>query len=130
MLLEEAQRLVAAAPFARWWGLEVTSLAPVRVRLPLRPELLRPGEVLHGAAAMCVADVAVWVALFAEVPGGERAVTVHLATDYLAPARSDVSGEARLVKVGGRIAVGTCETRAADGTLVAFHTVTYALAPR
>jgi uncharacterized protein (TIGR00369 family) len=126
------QELVDAAPFGPWWGLRVESAGAnvARVRLPFRPELQRLGGILHGAGTTCVADVAVWAAVIATVPGGEHAVTTHLATDYLAPARGDVIAHARLLRVGRRSAVGICETRTEDDTLVAFHTVTYALPAR
>ena len=77
-----------------------------------------------------LADVAVWVALIAEVEGGEHAVTVHLASDYLAAARGDIIGNARLLKLGRRLAVASVETRMVEGTLVAVHRVTYALVSR
>jgi uncharacterized protein (TIGR00369 family) len=123
------QQYVDASPFGVWWGLVVESAGggTGRVRLPYRAEFLRLGGVLHGACAMIVADVASWVAIIAEVDGGEQAVTVHLATEYLAPARTDIVAEARLVKVGRRLAIATAETRTIDGELVAIHNVTYAL---
>jgi uncharacterized protein (TIGR00369 family) len=127
--IETMQRWVDESPFGPWWGLIVESAAhgTAAVRLPYRPELQRLGGVLHGGCAMVVADVAVWVAIIATVEGGEQAVTTHLATEYLAPARGDIIGTARLLKAGRRLAVGTVETRTLDGTLVAAHTVTYAL---
>jgi acyl-coenzyme A thioesterase PaaI-like protein len=79
---------------------------------------------------MVVADVAMWIAIIAAVDGGERAVTIHFATDYLAPARGDIIASARLLKVGRRLIVGSVDTRALDGTLVAVHQVTYALPGR
>lgn len=121
------QSLIDRSRFGRWWGLVVDSVEPARVRVPLREELLRPGDVMHGACAMIAADVAVWIALCARVPDGEHALTVHLASDYLAPARGDLVAEARLLKVGKRLAFATAETRTLDGTLVAVHQVTYAL---
>ena len=121
------QALVDRSRFGLWWGLVVDAVEPARVRVPWRAELLRPGDVMHGACAMIAADVAVWVALCARLPNGEYALTVHLGTDYLAPARSDVVAEATLLKVGKRLAFGRAETRALDGTLVALHQVTYAL---
>jgi uncharacterized protein (TIGR00369 family) len=102
---EKLQAMVDRSHFGRWWGLIVDSVAPdpVRVRVPARTELLRPGDVLHGACAMIAADVAVWVALCGRVANGEGALTVHLASDYLAPARGDIVAEARLLKVGKRV---------------------------
>ena len=121
------QSLVDRSRFGRWWGLVVDAVDPARVRVPWREELLRPGDVMHGACAMVAADVAVWVALCARLPKGEFALTVHLGTDYLAPARGDVVAEARLLKVGKRLAFATAETRELDGALVAVHQITYAL---
>ena len=130
--LEELQRFVDDSPFGPWWGFVVESAGKgaASVRLPHRPQFERPGGILHGGCAAILADVAVWVALIAEVEGGERAVTVHLATDYLAAARGDIIGTARLLKVGRRLAVASVETRTAEDTLVSVHQVTYALASR
>jgi uncharacterized protein (TIGR00369 family) len=123
------QRLVDAAPFGRWWGLLVESVGvgSASVRLPYRHVLERPGGVLHGGCSTVVADVAVWIAIMSIVEGGEHALTVHLATDYISRANGDIVGTARLIKVGRRLAMGSVETRSDDGTLVATHQVTYAL---
>ena len=86
--------------------------------------------VLHGGCAMVTADVAMWVAIIAAVEGGERAVTVNLATDFLAPARGDIIAAATLLKVGRRLVVGSVDTRTDDGMLVAVHRVTYAMPRR
>jgi uncharacterized protein (TIGR00369 family) len=129
---EELQRLVDDSPFGPWWGFVVESGGEggARVRLPHRRQFERTGGILNGGCAAILADVAVWVALIAEVEEGERAVTVHLTTDYLAPARGDIIAAARLLKVGGRLAVASVETRTAEGTLVSVHQVIYALASR
>jgi len=70
------------------------------------------------------------VAIIAAVEGGERAVTVNLATDFLAPARGDIIAAATLLKVGRRLVVGSVDTRTDDGMLVAVHRVTYAMPRR
>jgi uncharacterized protein (TIGR00369 family) len=123
------QRWVDESPFGPWWGLQVESAGEglARVRLPYRPELQRLGGVLQGACAMVVADVAMWIAIIAAVDGGERAVTTHLSTDFLAPAGSDIIGTARIIKAGRRLIVGTVETHDSEGALIAIHGVTYAL---
>jgi uncharacterized protein (TIGR00369 family) len=125
----ELQRWVDESPFGPWWGLRVEAAGKnsATVRLPYRPELQRLGGVLQGTCVVVVADVAMWIAIIATVEGGERAVTVNLATDYLAPARDDIVGTATLIKVGRRLVVGSVDTRTPDGTLVAVHRVTYAL---
>lgn len=126
---EALQRWVDESPFGAWWGLRVESAAKgsATVRLPYRPELQRLGGVLQGACVTVVADVAMWIAIIATVEGGERAATVNLSTDYLAPARGDVIGTATLVKVGRRLIFGSVDSRTEDGTLVAVHRVTYAM---
>jgi uncharacterized protein (TIGR00369 family) len=129
MSAHELQHWVDESPFGPWWGLQVESVAKSSavVRLPYRPEFQRLGGVLQGTCVVVVADVAMWIAIIATVAGGERALTVNLATDYLAPARSDIIGTATLLKVGRRLIVGSIETRTPDGTLVAVHRSTYAL---
>ena len=131
-IAETMQRWVDESPFGPWWGLRVESSAQTgpRVRLPYRPELQRLGGVLHGGCAMVTADVAMWVEIIAAVEGGERAVTVNLATDFLAPARGDIIAAATLLKVGRRLVVGSVDTRTDDGMLVAVHRVTYAMPRR
>jgi uncharacterized protein (TIGR00369 family) len=126
---ETAQRWVDESPFGAWYGfvVETAEAGLASVRLPYRAEMQRLGGVLQGGCAMIVADVAMWVAIIATVEGGERAVTTHLATDFLAPARGDLIATARVVKAGRRLIVGTVETRALDGALIAIHQATYAL---
>lgn len=123
------QQRVDASPFGPWWGLRVESVSSgaSRVRLPYRQPLERLGGVLHGGCTVVVADVAVWVAIMTVVEGGEHALTIHLTTDYIASARSDIIGTARLLKVGRQLAVGVVETRTDDGKLVGTHQVTYLL---
>lgn len=126
---EAMQQWVDGSPFGPWWGLVVEEVGDrtASVRVPYRPELLRLGGVLHGGCTMVAADVAVWVAIIATVEGGERAVTVNLTTDYLAPARTDIVSTATLIKVGRRLVVASADSRTLDGTLVAVHRATYAL---
>ena len=121
---ETLQRWIDESPFGPWYGLqvEVDETGAPSVRLPYRPELQRLGGVLQGGCAMVVADVAMWIAIIAAVEGGERAVTVNCATDFLAPARGDIVATAQLLKAGRRLIVGSVETRTD-----AVHRVTYSL---
>jgi uncharacterized protein (TIGR00369 family) len=129
MGVHELQRWVDESPFGPWYGLRVESAGDgaARVRLPYRVELQRLGGVLNGGCAMIVADVAMWVAIIAAIDGGERALTVNMSTDFLAPARSDIIGTARIIKAGRRLIVGSVETHDADGALVAVHRLTYSV---
>jgi uncharacterized protein (TIGR00369 family) len=128
-LRDTLQRWLDDSPFGPFYGLrvEIADDGTPSVRLPYRPELQRLGGVLQGGCAMLVADVAMWIAIIAAVDGGERAVTVHCATDFLAPARGDIVATARLLKVGRRLVVGDVHTCSDDGTLIAVHRVTYSL---
>jgi acyl-CoA thioesterase len=108
----------------------VESIDPgvARVRLPVRPELLRPGGVFQGAAAMCLADVAMWLALVSLGAPPTTTVTLEEKTSYLRGARTDITSEARVLKNGRRIMYGEASTYDAAGELVAHHTLTYARA--
>jgi uncharacterized protein (TIGR00369 family) len=125
--LAELQQLIDGAPFGQWWTFVVEAAAQnvARIRLPAKPQYYRSGGVLQGACAPTLADVAVWIALAATVDDGADALTSHLATEYLAPARGDLVAGARIVKLGRRLAFGVVETRNAAGDLVAYHHATY-----
>jgi uncharacterized protein (TIGR00369 family) len=129
MTTDALQRWVDESPFGPWYGLRVESAGDgeARVRLPYRAEMQRLGGVLNGGCAMIVADVAMWVAIISAVDGGERALTVNMSTDFLAPARSDIIATARIIKAGRRLIVGSADTHDAGGALVAVHRLTYAL---
>ena len=80
---------------------------------------------------MSLADTAVWVAVIGVVGDAAMAVTVTLTIHFLRPAPpGDVIAEARLHKVGRRLATGDV-LMYADGQPepVAHATVTYALPP-
>ncbi|MGI8415367.1 MAG: PaaI family thioesterase [Nakamurella sp.] len=123
----EAQALIDDSAFGRWWGFRVTAVGDgtATVTLPLRPEMLRPGDIAHGGCAMTLADVAVWVAI-TERTGDSRAVTVQQNNTFLGPARGDLSCEARLIKVGRTFTHGEATVTDSTGRLVSHHTVTYA----
>ena len=123
----DAQRVVDESGFGPWWGFVVESVGEgvARVRLPIRPELLRPGGVLQGAASMCTADVALWLAIAAVEGRPATCVTLEEKTTYLRGARSDITSEARLLKSGRRFIYGEASTYDAAGELVAHHVLTY-----
>jgi uncharacterized protein (TIGR00369 family) len=125
--LDEARALLAEQAFCRWWGVEVVAVAPgrCRIRLPLRPELLRPGGVLHGPGYEVVADLAAWLAIMTLVGEEAMAVTVEMKTSFLRGATTDVTSTADVLKLGRRLAFVTAETRDAEGVLCAHTTLTY-----
>ena len=72
------------------------------------PNELRPGGTVSGPVMMATADVALYVALLAEIGMVPLAVTTSLSFNFLRkpPADRRVIGECRLLKLGRTLAVG------------------------
>jgi uncharacterized protein (TIGR00369 family) len=79
-----------------------------RLRQRFRASMLRPGGTVSGATLMALADCAMYVVLLSAIGPVGLAVTTNLNINFLrkgAPER-DVVAEARLMKLGKRLAVG------------------------
>jgi uncharacterized protein (TIGR00369 family) len=101
----------------------------IRVRRHFREDQLRPGGTVSGPTMMELADFAMYVAVFSAVGPQPLAVTTNLNINFLRkPARGDLIAEARLMKVGKRLAVGEV-TILSDGSNdpVAHVTSTYSI---
>lgn len=101
-----------------------------RVRLRVGPRHLRPGQTVSGPAIMGLADTAMFVALLGELGAVTGAVTVSLSIHFLRrPRHADLVAEAKLLKVGRRLAFGEIAISEAGSpdTTVAHATVSYAL---
>jgi uncharacterized protein (TIGR00369 family) len=122
------QRIVhAGVPIAAAWGVEVLSAGggAALVRLPFRPDLLRPGGTVSGPALMGLADVAVWAALLGVTGGRDESVTSTVTVNFLRPfAPGPVLAEARLLKRGKRMVFGEVLLRAEAGEEVSAHVTT------
>ena len=97
------------------------------VRQAFREVSLRPGGTISGPTMMALADVALLAAI-GPVP---LAVTINLNINFLRkPGRCDLTAEARLLKVGKRLAIGEVTIRC-DGeeAPVAHATSTYSIPP-
>jgi uncharacterized protein (TIGR00369 family) len=102
-------RMRALLPLAEAWGVEVLSAADgtARLRLPPRPDLLRPGGTVSGPALMGLADMAMWAALLTLTGGEDRSLTSDLAIRFLRRLQpGPVVAEARLLKPRGRVLIG------------------------
>ena len=87
--------------------LERVDYANVRVRRHFHEDYLRPGGTISGPTMMELADFAMYVAVFSAVGAQPLAVTTNLTINFLRkPARADLISEAKLLKVGKRLAVG------------------------
>jgi uncharacterized protein (TIGR00369 family) len=100
-----------------------------RVRQAFRTSSLRPGGTISGAAMMALADFAMYVAVLAAIGPVPLAVTINLNINFLRKAAAgDLTAQARLLKVGKRLAVGEVDVRC-DGQdePVAHVTSTYSI---
>jgi uncharacterized protein (TIGR00369 family) len=87
--------------------LERVEYANIRVRRHFHDDYIRPGGTISGPTMMELADFAMYVAVFSAVGPQPLAVTTNLNINFLRkPAQSDLIADARLMKVGKRLAVG------------------------
>ncbi|HEY4139983.1 MAG TPA: PaaI family thioesterase [Pseudolabrys sp.] len=110
-------------------SLERVEYADVRVRRKFQENHLRPGGTISGPTMMELADFAMYVAVFSAVGNQPLAVTTNLSINFLRkPAQADLIADARLMKVGRRLAVGEV-TILSDGSdePVAHVTATYSI---
>ena len=100
-----------------------------RLRRHFHPKSLRPGGTVSGPIIMALADVAMYVAVLSAIGWVPLAVTTNLTINFLRkPAPRDLLAEARLVKLGRRLAVGEVGIRSDGGDeLVAHVTTTYSI---
>ncbi len=103
-----------------------------RLRLIYHDRHLRPGGTISGPAMFSLADVALYAAILANVGEVVAAVTTNLNINFMRrPAPADLIGEARLMKLGKRLAVGEVSIASAPSGELAAHAVgTYAIPPR
>jgi uncharacterized protein (TIGR00369 family) len=103
-----------------------------RLRLHYRSDHLRPGGTLSGPTIFALADVALYVAILAQLGPVKLAVTTNLNINFLRkPGPRDLIGEARLFKLGKRLAVGEVTmVSLGDPEVVAHATGTYSIPPR
>jgi uncharacterized protein (TIGR00369 family) len=112
--------------------IEIESVAAgrARLRLALDARNLRPGGTVSGPAMFTLADFAIYVALIATL--GEPAVAAVTSnlniTFLLKPEPADVIAEARLIRIGRRLAYAEVAlTSEGHDALIAHATGSYAL---
>jgi uncharacterized protein (TIGR00369 family) len=103
-----------------------------RVRKLYGARSLRPGGTIAGGTMMALADFAVYVAILGTIGWVPLTVTTNLTMNFLKkPAAADLLSEARLLKLGKRLAVGEVGIRSdGDDELVAHATSTYSIPPQ
>jgi uncharacterized protein (TIGR00369 family) len=102
-----------------------------RMRQAFRAAFIRPGDTVSGPTLMGLADIAMYVAVLGAIGPVALAVTTSLNINFLRKAgRSDLLAEARLLKVGRRLAIGEVLIHASGRhEPVAQATVTYSIPP-
>ncbi len=123
----------------------VEEIAPMRARLRLvyGDRHLRPGGTISGPAMFSLADLAMYAAILGEIgvgddpaaahnSAGALSVTTNLNINFLRkPDQRDLIGEAKLMKLGRRLAVGDVWMYSDGGGEPVAHAVaTYSIPPR
>jgi uncharacterized protein (TIGR00369 family) len=110
-------------------SIERVGYGDVSVKWTFHQDSLRPGGTISGPTMMELADFAMYVAVFSAVGPQPLAVTTNLNINFLRkPAQADLLAEARLMKIGKRLAVGEVVIRSAgQDEPVAHVTSTYSL---
>jgi len=112
----------------------VEDIGPMRARMRLvvNEMHLRPGGTISGPSMFGLADVSLYVAILANIGLVGLAVTTNLNINFLRrPEPADLIGEARLIKLGKRLAVGEVSIFASETEELVAHAVgTYSIPPR
>jgi uncharacterized protein (TIGR00369 family) len=100
-----------------------------RLRMVYRDSLLRPGGTISGPAMFALADICMYAAVLASIGPVALAVTTNLTINFLRrPGPRDMLGEARILKLGKRLAVGEIALFSeAETDLAAHATATYSI---
>lgn len=122
-------------PFGEMMGLAVDYFQSdhVRLRAVYSERFLRPGGTIAGPVMMGLADAALYALVLSRIGPVELAVTTNLTINFLKrPAPGDVIADARMLKLGKRLAVGEVslfsESDSAEDP-VAHVTGTYSIPP-
>jgi uncharacterized protein (TIGR00369 family) len=118
-------------PTAAPSGIAVEEVRPgyARIRLPFSKWMLRPGNLVSGPTLFTAADTAMYALVMAHIGPEVMAVTADLNIHFLSAAPAgDVVAEARMLRLGLRLAVMEVSLYTGDDRTLAAHvTGTYAL---
>ena len=111
-------------------AIEAADGASCKLRQRYNDQMLRPGGTVSGPTLMALADFAMYVVLLSAIGPVGLAVTTNLSINFLrkgAPGQ-DVLAQARLLKVGKRLAVGEVSLLSAGSSdPIAHVTATYSI---
>jgi uncharacterized protein (TIGR00369 family) len=136
MTVEELERFLAAEfpqGFNPQSGLAIEAAGKdgCRVRQRFNASSLRMGGTISGPTIMALADFAMYVAVLAAIGPVGLAVTINLNINFLRkPAQRDLIADARLLKLGKRLATGEILIRSEGEPDVVAHAIsTYSIPP-
>lgn len=114
--------------FRQLLGIEVDAVDDgyARLLLPVAEHLLQAANVVHGGVLAAFVDGAIGTVVRTVIPEGASASTVELNISYLRPAGKGVlAAEARIVRAGRTVIVGTAEVKDSSGRMVAVGRASY-----
>lgn len=113
----------------RIFTVEAADHGAARMRMAYHESFLRPGGTISGPSMFTLADLAMYAAVLSAIGPRAQAVTINLSINFLRrPEPRDMLGEARLLRVSKRLAVGEIALHS-DGEeeLAAHATATYSI---
>jgi uncharacterized protein (TIGR00369 family) len=120
-------------PFGRWLGMKIVHASPDRIvaELVVREELANRNGVLHGGAAMALADNLGGTATFLNLPAGAATTTIESKTNFFAacPLGETITAETTPLHRGRSTMVWQTRIIRADGRLAALVTQTQMVLP-
>lgn len=132
MTAQDVEDLIQRGFSSKHPFLKVESLEPgrIRIRIPYRDSMLRPGNILSGPALFTAADIAMYALVLTHVGPQLMAVTSNLNMNFINKgAPGDILADCRLLKLGRRNVVMEVSlySAAAPDTLITHVTGSYAL---
>lgn len=120
-------------PLVALFGIRAEHMGAGRVvmRMPFDDGHLRPGGTVSGPVMLALADVAVYALVLGLIGPVELAVTTSLTANFLRrPPARDLIAEARILKLGKRLAVGEVLIHSdGEDEPVCHVTATYSIPP-
>jgi uncharacterized protein (TIGR00369 family) len=120
--------------FAAAFGADIVEMGDGHAvaTLPFKSDFLRPGGTIAGPLLMMLADFVLYAALLSAIGRVEMAVTSSLTINFLRkPPPAAIRAEAKLLKLGSRLAVGEVSLYTDDHDEIVAHVVaTYSIPPR
>ncbi len=120
-------------PFVGQLGVKIEKIEAGQAiaRLPFRDDFIRPGGTVSGPVQMALADLAMYAVVLSLIGRVELAVTTNLNCNFLRrPRPADLIAEAKILKLGKRLAVGEVSLYSEGETEPVAHvTCTYSIPP-